>query len=184
MRLDEDIGQAGPDQLEIIDGAAGDKARHVAGMLDGYILGDGRGQQFARALGLNLAVGVEEDAGDTGGQGQAADQRRIDPPGHDKPAHQRCHDIVPGRRIGRDFLAFHRQGQEVGQAEGRSQERIHGTCRRDRGGCRATHAGAERNTLVDVDDDPERCPGRLQDGVGGGQRAIVPDGGRQGFDEA
>ena len=173
LRLDQEVFQAGADQIEVAGRATGDEGSDPAAVLDGELHRDLAQRRIRRAFRVStLTGGMQHDGDDAAGHWQSLHERRLLPRGKHQPAEQARHDIVPMRRIGCDALAFERKGQQLLERERIAEQSIGGGCAGDRGCGRTAHAGAQRHALVDRQPHSERASGRLEDSARGGERGV------------
>ena len=173
LRLDEQIFEAGADQIEIASRAAGNERRHAAAMLDRELQRHLFGEDRAGHPRFHRSVRVQQDRDHPLRRGQTLDERRVFARGKHQSAEQTRHDIVPVRRIGRDALALEREGQQLLERERFAQERVRGHCGSDGRGRGSTHAGGERHPFGDRQADPAWRARRGKDSLRGGQRGVL-----------
>ena len=139
---------------------------------------------MARAIRVSTWIaGWKQDRDDPLRRRQPPHQRRILARDEDEAAEQARHDIVPGRRIGRDPLALEREGKQFLEVENGSSSRALAAAAPATAEAAEPPMPADIGTPLSIDKPgPERRPGGVEHGGGGGERGVGRRLGREGVD--
>ncbi|HEU4409818.1 MAG TPA: hypothetical protein VFS43_31485 [Polyangiaceae bacterium] len=171
LRLDDDVGEAGADEAEIVRIAAREEAREVRRLRDEGAAVDRGRQDPPRLARVDAHVGVGQHAADALGHRHPHRARRVAAEHQHEAPEQRGRDVVGVGRAARHGLALHGEGE---QALGRERLVEQGVGGDDGGDGRrgaAAEARREGDALVDAgleaEGQAERAPHGLEGHAGG-----------------
>jgi hypothetical protein len=170
LRLDDDVGEAGADEAEIVRVAAGQEAREVGALGDeGAPLDRGR-QDAPRLARVDAHVGVGQHAAHARGHRHPhRAEPRAEGRQHEAPQ-ERGGDVVGVHRSARDGLAPHGEVEQLLGREGLVEQGVGGDHRRDGRRGAAPEARRDGDALLDprleAVREAERAPHRLEGHAG------------------